>query len=43
MPPADNKEELDKMSKVVVGICKEEAVNFSTRLQIILWNKTTGV
>ena len=43
MPPADNFDELIKMNKVVSDICKEEAVNFSTRLQIILWNKTTGV
>ena len=43
MPPADNKKELEKMSKIVVEICKREAINFSSRLQIILWNKTTGV
>lgn len=43
MPPADNIEELNKMSPIVADICKREAVNFTTRLQIILWNKTTGV
>lgn len=43
MPPADNIEELHKMSKVVAEICKEESINLSTRLQIVLWNKTVGV
>lgn len=43
MPPADNFEDIIKMNKVVAEICKDESVNFSTRLQIILWNKTCGV
>jgi len=43
MPPADDIETLTDMNEMVAEICKNESVNFSTRLQIILWNKTTGV
>lgn len=43
MPPADCIEELNTRSKLVAEICKKESVNFTSRLQIILWNKTTGV
>ena len=43
MPPADDIKELEKMSEIVADICIKESVNFSSRLQIVLWNKTTGV
>ena len=43
MPPGDNINDLNKNSIEVAKICKRETLNFSTRLQIILWNKTTGV
>ena len=43
MPPGDNKEEIDKVSKITAQICIEESLNFSSRLQVVLWNKTTGV
>lgn len=43
MPPADNINELNKNHNAVSDLCMKESVNFSTRLQIILWNKTTGV
>ena len=43
MPPADDIKELEKMSEIVAAICIKESVNFSSRLQIVLWNKTTGV
>ena len=43
MPPADSIGELSRRSQQVAAICIAESVNFSTRMQIILWNKTTGV
>ena len=43
MPPADCFSDLSRRSQQVAAICKEKAVNFSSRLQLVLWNKTTGV
>ena len=43
MPPADNIETLNKMQTITSKICIQESVNFSSRLQVALWNKTTGV
>jgi len=43
MPGGDNIETINKNSKMVAEICIKESVNFSTRLQIVLWNKTVGV
>lgn len=43
MPQAEDINELTNNQNVVSDICKNESVNFSTRMQIVLWNKTTGV
>ena len=43
MPPADDIESLNKMQLITSEICIQESVNFSSRLQVALWNKTTGV
>ena len=43
MPPGDNLKDLNEASLKVAEICKRENMNFSSRLQIVLWNKTTGV
>jgi len=43
MPPGDNQKEIDKKSQITSQICIEEGINFSSRLQVVLWNKTTGV
>lgn len=43
MPSASNLEELLETSKLVSEICIKETIKFSTRLQIVLWNQTTGV
>tara|TARA_R110000744_G_scaffold106225_1_gene202444 strand:+ start:5248 stop:5976 length:729 start_codon:yes stop_codon:yes gene_type:complete len=43
MPAASDIDELNKSSKLVSEICINETIKFSSRLQIILWNKTTGV
>ncbi len=43
MPAADNKDDLDTVSKMVADLCIRQNVNFSNRLHIQLWNQTTGV
>ena len=43
MPSAQDQKELDLNTKLVSSICLENNYNFSTRLQIIIWNETTGV
>jgi len=43
MPSADNDWILKQNSKIVSELCIENNINFSNRLQIQLWNKTTGV
>jgi organic radical activating enzyme len=43
MPEATSEEELREKSKWVVEICKENAFNYSPRLQVIIWNRLTGV
>ena len=43
MPSAKDQKELDLNTKLVSSICLENSYNFSTRLQIIIWNQTTGV
>ena len=43
MPSAQDQKELDLNTKLVSNICLENNYNFSTRLQIIIWNETTGV
>lgn len=43
MPSASNIEELKETQKIVSEIAIRETIKFNTRLQIELWNKTTGV
>ena len=43
MPNAEDIDELRSNQGLVSEICKREGVNFTTRLQIVLWDKTTGV
>lgn len=43
MPGADNRQDLEKVSLLVSQIAIKNNVNFTTRLQIVLWNKTVGV
>ncbi len=43
MPSAKDQKELDINTQIVTKICLENSFNFSTRLQIIIWNETTGV
>ena len=43
MPSADDSEMLKKHSQYVAELCKKNVFNYSSRLQIELWNKTTGV
>lgn len=43
MPSAQDQKELDLNTKLVSKLCLENSYNFSTRLQIIIWNQTTGV
>jgi len=43
MPPGDNIEDIMKQSPITAEICIREGYNFSSRLQVVLWNLTTGV
>ena len=43
MPAADDQEMLRYNSEYVASLCIENQFNYSSRLQIELWNKTTGV
>lgn len=43
MPQAEDINELINNQNTVSDICIRESLNFSTRMQIVLWNKTTGV
>lgn len=43
MPSASNIDELKETQKTVVEIAIRETIKFNTRLQIEIWNETTGV
>lgn len=43
MPAADDQKMLDKNAQYVASVCIKKCYNYSSRLQIELWNKTTGV
>jgi len=43
MPGADDEIMLKQNSKMVSDICKDNQILYSSRLQIEIWNKTTGV
>jgi len=43
MPEATSEEELREKSKWLVENCKENAFNYTPRLQVLIWNRLTGV
>jgi len=43
MPEADCQEQMAENSEMVMDLCKKHGFRFSSRLQIVAWNKTTGV
>ena len=43
MPKAATRAELLARSPFVVEVCKERGYHFSTRLQVVIWDKSTGV
>jgi len=43
MPEATSHEELREKSKWLVEDCKENAFNYSPRLQVLIWDRLTGV
>lgn len=43
MPGASNRDDLEKNSSFIVDACKQYGFNFSSRLQVAIWNLTTGV
>lgn len=43
MPSAEDINELNKNSLIVAELCKRERIRFSSRYQISIWNKSTGV
>lgn len=43
MPPCESVTEYEEVAPKVAELAKQYCVNFSTRLQINLWDKTTGV
>ena len=43
MPSAQDQKELKQNTPKTTEMCMKYGFNFSTRLQIIIWNKTTGV
>ena len=43
MPAADDEDMLRKNSIYVAKVCIDNNINYSSRLQVEIWNKTTGV
>lgn len=43
MPAAETREQLNRNCKMVAELCKFERMNFSSRLQLNIWDQTTGV
>ena len=43
MPGAGNREELIKNSQLVAELCKSNYFNFSSRMQLQIWNRAVGV
>jgi 7-carboxy-7-deazaguanine synthase len=43
MPAADDREKLRALLPVLAEFCKERRFRLSTRMQVEIWNKTTGV
>lgn len=43
MPATDNRDTLLERSRMVVELCKQFKYNFSSRHQVMVWDRTTGV
>ena len=43
MPAGDSKESLDKVRKMVAELAIQLNVKYSDRLQVVIWDQTTGV
>lgn len=43
MPLSNSREEFIRRSLIVVELCKKYKFNFSPRLQLVIWDKATGV
>ena len=43
MPAAESREQLVEISAEIAEICRDHNINFSSRLQLINWDKATGV
>ncbi len=43
MPQSKNRDEFLKLSPIIVELCKKYQFNFSPRLQLVIWDKATGV
>jgi len=43
MPESTTKEELEKRSPLIIEICKEYGFRYSSRLQLSIWDKVTGI
>ncbi len=43
MPQSQSRREFIKRSLIVVELCKKYKFNFSPRLQLIIWDRTTGI
>ena len=43
MPATDSRDTLITLSEMVVGLCLEHDFNFSSRHQVMVWDRTTGV
>lgn len=43
MPATDNRDTLLQRSEVVAELCKQFRFNFSSRHQVMIWDRTTGV
>ena len=43
MPEGANREELNEKRQMVAEMCKQNGYNFSDRLQVVIWDRVTGV
>lgn len=43
MPAASDRAELNSRAELIAELCKEHGVNYSSRLQLEIWDKATGV
>lgn len=43
MPASTSRAELERRSPLIITLCKDSGFNYSPRLQLSLWDRTTGV